>query len=330
MVEAEGTGALVFSVGREMRQLSSQPVWLRGRVLLPAAERAARKARGETPIPLTPVRFRSDSVTYSVLHDAEGIPNGLSFDSRPGDAAQRAAYSRASDRQGDRRYEVATEASPRIFEGGDLGIDRTTTRPVSAPWFDPDRPRTPTQISGHSGPTKFLFDIDATYTMSGDPLGRQVLIVNGSTLGTHLVTNPDFWLIHTAHGGDVVFHACSPGGVAETGLRSNYNNGRYGASGEWGPVSRHGTILTGSAEVMHRHGVGTPVHGANGKTMLHAHHPDGSPDLTPVPGSDGDFEWNPVPDLSSLVVMPGKDADGNSVPGTFVTVHPPPATSGQA
>lgn len=327
MVEAEGTGALVFSVGRDIRQLSSQPIWLRGRVMVPKAERIARKARGQTPIPLTPVRFRSDSVTYSVLEDAEGIPNGLSFDTRPGDASQRAAHSKASDRQSDRQYEVGTEDSYRVLDSGDWGIDRTTTRTVPAAWFDPDRPRIPTLISGHSGPTKFLVDIDETYSMDGDPLGRQVLIVNGTTLGTHLVTNPDFWLIHTAHGGDVVFHACRPGGVAETGLQSRNRDNTN--SVEWGPVNRHGTILTGAAEVMHRHGLDTPVHGANGKTMAVAHHPDGSPDFTPVPGSRGDFERNPVPELSSVVVMPGKDPDGNSVPGTFLTIHPPSATSGQ-
>ncbi|MFI6310776.1 hypothetical protein ACIBEK_11750 [Nocardia fusca] len=326
LVEAEGTGALAFSVGREMRQLSSHRIWLRGRTVPSAAERAAGKAPAL-------VRFRSDSVAYSVLWDDEGVPNGLSFDTRPGDAGKRAAYAKASDRQGDRQYEVGTDDDTRRWEqGAPQGIDRANTRTVSAPWFDPDLPGRPTLIGGHADPSKFHIDAREAYTMDGDPVGRQELTVDGWTLGTHLITNPDFWVIHTAQGsGHVVYHSvCSPGGVTETGLRSNYNNGVYGDPGEWGPVRHNGTTLDASAAVLHRHGVDAPVHGANGETVATAHHPDGRPDGRPVRGSDSGFEWNPVPDRSSIVVIPDKDAAGNSVEGAFRTVHPPSATGADA
>ncbi|MGW1738834.1 hypothetical protein ACWCPQ_08475 [Nocardia sp. NPDC001965] len=321
MIDAEGTGGLMFSVGRDMRQLSPTPVWLRGRVLQTAAERAAGRP--------TLVRFRSDSVAYSVLSDDEGMPVGLSFDSRDGDEAKRAAYAKAADRQGDRQYEVGTDDDSRQWEkDGQWGIDRANTRTVSAPWFDPDRPGGPTLIGGHAGPSRFHIETDEAYTMDGHRLERPELTVDGNTLGTHLVTNPDFWVIHTAQGGGhVVYHSvCSPGGTTQTGLRSNYNNGVYGETGDWGPVRHHGTTLSGSAEVLHRHGVDAPVHGANGETSTQAHLPDGRPDGRPVPGSDSGFDWNPVPDRSSIVVLSEKDANGNLVEGAFLTVHPPSAS----
>ncbi|MEU2120480.1 hypothetical protein [Nocardia niwae] len=322
IVEADGLGSEAV---RQAASLSAaNAVWLQGRVWVPKSERDARMARGETQVPLTVLRFRTDSVRYSLLHDAGGNPIGLSLDSKSDDAGKRTAWARAADRRGEREYEIASDADQRSWVGDRGWIDRSNVARVPAPWYHPDRHGEPIFLGGHSGPHRFVMRADETYTMSGEPMGSQIISVNGQTLGIHLVTNPDFWLISESRGGDITFHsACNPGGYGDHVSSSTRHDGEFGS--DFGPRDRSGTTLRLAASVLHEHGVDVPVHGATSTTWTYANHPDGMPQGEPTPGSTRDVDWDPEPTLSSIVVMPGKDADGDSAPGTFVTIPPPSA-----
>lgn len=322
LVEAEGLGA--EAVGPAGSLPAADAVWLQGRVWALKAERAARMARGETQVPLTVVRFRTDSVRYSVLRDADANPIGLSLDSISDDAGKRTTWAKATDRRGEREYEVAADTDKRSWEGERGWIDRSNTVRVPAPWYHPDQDGDPVFLGGHANAHRFIVRADETYSLSGEPMGSRIIAVNGRTLGTHLVTNPDFWLIAEARGGDVVFHStCNPGGNGDLLSRSTRRDGEFGS--DFGPPDRSATTLRLAAGTLHEHGVNVAVHGATGTTWTYAHHPDGMPQGQPTPGSTRDVDWEPEPTQSSIVVMPGKDADGNPAPGTFVTIDPPPA-----
>ncbi len=266
-------------------------LWFPGVEWVPEAERRARIARGEIPKPR--LWFRSDAVSYDILRDVEGLPSGLSFNSKPPDHAQHSTWARARDLRLEREYEVANDDALRDWEGQGMWFEREYTTLVRAQWYHPDRPNDkPIHIRGHGNKHKFTWNVQVGREPTGEPKYLKVA-VNGHVMADFLATNPDFWSLLRSRGGDILFHNC-------------------GIAAEQGTAGR----LVGAR--LRGHGVDVPMYGGTGLTVTHATDESGLPLARPDKNVHGGVAWDPDPSGASLYVLPEKGTDGTSRPGRFV------------
>lgn len=261
--------------GQALRLATPAPdnrVWIPGRLWRPSDADETPTASAQR---LPRVWFRSDSVDYDILQDAQGRPSGLSFTSQEPDLARRAHWARATDRRGDREYEIAAADAVRGRPGYQW-VDRSDTRVVPAPWHHPDTDAQMFTVSPHGTTRYHLLNVRAGNTESGEP-NHVTVAADGWGFGTYLSTNPDFWRIAEHRGGDMVITGCDIGG----------------------------TPATLAARAVHAQGFDHPVHGATGGVWMQAHHPDGTLQAQEIPGKF-DPEWDPNPTRSSLVVIDGE------------------------